>query len=67
MARKSEIQDTIVGRDRIHVVMFFLSILFLALGAFIIVKIVKIQSGYEIDPKVVELFRPSEFKHKTNM
>ena len=63
MARKSEIQDTIVGRDRIHVVMFFLSILFLALGAFIIVKIVKIQSGYEIDPKVVELFRPSEFKH----
>ena len=63
MARKSEIQDTIVGRDRIHVVMFFLSILFLALGAFIIVKIVKIQTGYEIDPKVVELFRPSEFKH----
>ena len=31
-SRQSEIQDTIQNRDRIHVVMFFLSLLFLALG-----------------------------------
>jgi cell division protein FtsI (penicillin-binding protein 3) len=63
MARKSEIQDTIVGRDRIHVVMFFLSILFLVLGILITIKIVQIQTGYEIDPKVENLFRPSIYKH----
>ena len=63
MARKSEIQDKIVGRDRIHVVMFFLSILFLALGVFILIKIVRIQTGYEIDPKVEHLFSPSVYKH----
>lgn len=61
--RKSEIQDTIVGRDRIHVVMFFLSILFLALGVFILIKIVRIQTGYEIDPKVERLFSPTVYKH----
>ena len=63
MARKSEIKDTIVGRDRIHVVMFFLSILFLALGVIIIVKIVRIQTAYEIDPKVERYFRPVVEKH----
>ena len=52
-----------MGRDRIHVVMFFLSILFLALGVFILIKIVKIQTGYEIDPRAESLFRPSEYKH----
>lgn len=63
MARKSEIKDTIVGRDRIHVVMFFLSILFLALGVFIIIKIVRIQVGYEVDPKVENLFHTTVYKH----
>ena len=61
--RKSEIQDTIVGRDRIHVVMFFLSILFLALGVFIMIKIVQIQAGYHVDSRVVDIFRPSVQKH----
>ena len=63
MAKKSEIQDTIVGRDRIHVVMFFLSILFLALGVFIMVKIVQIQTGYHVDGRVVNLFRTTVQKH----
>ena len=63
MARKSEIKDTIVGRDRIHVVMFFLSILFLALGVFIIIKIVRIQVGYEVDPRVENLFHTTVYKH----
>ena len=63
MARKSEIKDTIVGRDRIHVVMFFLSILFLALGVIIIIKIVQIQTAYQIDPKVERFFRPNVEKH----
>ncbi len=61
--RKSEIQDTIENRDRIHVVMFFLSILFLALGVFIMVKIVQIQTGYHVDRRVEDLFRPSVQKH----
>ena len=61
--RKSEIQDTIENRDRIHVVMFFLSILFLALGVFIMVRIVQIQTGYHVDGRVVNLFRTTVQKH----
>lgn len=61
--RRSEIQDTIENRDRIHVVMFFLSILFLALGVFIMVKIVQIQAGYHVDSSVVDIFRPRVQKH----
>lgn len=64
MTRKSEIKDTIVGRDRIHVVMFFLSILFLALGVFILIKIVRIQTGYTVDPKVENLFHTTVYKHQ---
>ncbi|MBO4585240.1 MAG: penicillin-binding protein 2 [Bacteroidales bacterium] len=63
MAKKSEIQDTIVGRDRIHVVMFFLSIVFLALGVFIMIKIVHIQTGYYVDPSVEPLFKTTVHKH----
>ena len=64
MSRKeSEIKDTIVGRDRIHVVMFFLSMLFLALGALILVRIVHIQATYTVDERVIGLFRPSVQKH----
>ena len=61
--RKSEIQDTIENRDRIHVVMFFLSLLFLALGAAIVVWIVKIQATYTVDDRVIGLFRPVVQKH----
>ena len=39
--KDSEIKDTIVGRDRIHVVMFFLSFAFIVLGIVILVWIVK--------------------------
>ena len=38
MSRKqSEIKDTIENRDRIHVVMFFLSMLFMLLGILVAV------------------------------
>ncbi len=63
MSQNSEIQDTIVGRDRIHVVMFFLSILFMVLGIAILVWIVKIQLTYKVDDRVIGLFRPSVQKH----
>ena len=61
--RESEIKDTIVGRDRIHVVMFFLSLLFLALGVAILVRIVHIQATYTVDPRVIDLFRPRVQKY----
>ena len=63
MREQSEIKDNIQNRDRIHVVMFFLSLLFMALGAFIMVWIVKIQAGYKVDERVIGLFRPVEQKH----
>ena len=63
MRDQSEIKDNIQNRDRIHVVMFFLSLLFMALGAFIMVWIVKIQAGYKVDERVIGLFRPVEQKH----
>ena len=59
MRDQSEIKDNIQNRDRIHVVMFFLSLLFMALGAFIMVWIVKIQAGYKVDERVIGLFRPA--------
>ncbi|MBQ9410081.1 MAG: penicillin-binding protein 2 [Bacteroidales bacterium] len=62
-SRQSEIQDTIQNRDRIHVVMFFLSLLFLALGVAILVWIVKIQTSYTVDDRVIGLFRPVVQKH----
>ena len=61
--RESEIKDTIVGRDRIHVVMFFLSLLFLVLGVAILVRIVHIQATYTVDPRVIDLFRPRVQKY----
>ena len=62
-SRQSEIQDTIQNRDRIHVVMFFLSLLFLALGVAIVIWIVKIQTSYTVDDRVIGLFRPVVQKH----
>ncbi len=61
--RESEIKDTIVGRDRIHVVMFFLSLVFLLLGVAILVRIVHIQATYTVDPRVIDLFRPRVQKY----
>ena len=63
MREQSEIKDDIVGRDRIHVVMFFLSLIFMVLGILILVWIVKIQTTYTVDPRVIGLFRPVEQKH----
>ena len=61
--RQSEIKDTIENRDRIHVVMFFLSLVFMLLGIAILVRIVHIQATYTVDERVIGLFRPSVQKH----
>ena len=64
MSRKSsEIKDKIENRDRIHVVMFFLSILFFLLGTAILARILHIQATYTVDSRVIGLFRPSVQKH----
>ena len=61
--QQSEIKDTIVGHDRIHVVMFYLSLASLLLGVLILVWIVKIQMTYKVPDKVIGLFRPKVEKH----
>ncbi len=61
--RESEIQDTIENRDRIHVVMFFLSYIFLFLGIGILACIIHIQATYHVDDKVIGLFRPTVEKY----
>ena len=63
MRKDSEIKDQIVGRDRIHVVMFFLSLLFAILGILILVWIVKIQTSYTVPQEVIGLFRPTPRKY----
>ena len=63
MREQSEIKDDIVGRDRIHVVMFFLSFVFMVLGILILVWIVKIQTTFTVDSRVIGLFRPVEQRH----
>jgi len=63
MREQSEIKDNIQNRDRIHVVMFFLSLLFMVLGGFILAWIIKIQTTYTVDSSVIGLFRPVEQKH----
>ena len=45
MKKGAEIKDTVGNRDRIHVVMTFLSLAFLALSAAILIWIVRIQNG----------------------
>ena len=61
-----EIQETIENRDRIHVVMFFLSYVFLFLGIGVLICIVHIQTSYHVDKKVIGLFRPSSVLHVEN-
>ena len=63
MRQKNEIQDTIENRDRIHVVMFFVSIVVLVLSVLILARVVHIQASYNVDPKVVNLFRPLSQRH----
>ena len=61
--QQSEIKDTIVGHDRIHVVMFYLSLASLFLGVLILFWIVKIQATYKVPAEVIGLFRPKVEKH----
>ena len=63
MKEKNEIQDTIENRDRIHVVMFFVSIVVLVLSVLILARIVHIQASYSVDAKVINLFRPVSQRH----
>ena len=59
----SEIKDTFENRDRIHIVMLGLTMLFIGLSVGIILCIVHIQATYSVDPKVVDIFRPREDKY----
>jgi len=66
MPKRNEITDKIENRDRIHVVMFFLSIVFFLVGVLIMIQIVRIQTGYQVDDRVVDLFRTTVSKHTDN-
>ena len=56
--KKTEIRDTIENRDRIHMVMVLLTVLFIAFSVGILVCIGHIQATYSVDAKVLNLFRP---------
>ena len=59
----SEIRDTFENRDRIHIVMLGLTMLFIGLSVGIILCIVHIQATYTVDAKVINIFRPREDKY----
>ena len=59
----SEIKDTFENRDRIHIVMLGLTMLFIGLSVGIILCIVRIQTTYTVDSKVINIFRPREDKY----
>ena len=56
--QNTEIRDTFENRDRIHVVMVFLTALFIVLSVGILLCIGHIQATYSVDQKVINLFRP---------
>ena len=56
--QKTEIRDTYENRDRIHLVMVGLTMLFIALSVGILVCIGHIQATYSVDKRVINLFRP---------
>ena len=56
--KKTEIRDTFENRDRIHMVMVFLTVLFILLSVGILLCIGHIQATYSVDAKVLNLFRP---------
>ena len=56
--QQTEIRDTIENRDRIHMVMVGLTMLFVILSVGILLCIGRIQATYTVDPKVINLFRP---------
>ena len=56
--QKTEIRDTYENRDRIHLVMVGLTMLFIALSVGILICIGHIQATYSVDKRVINLFRP---------
>jgi cell division protein FtsI (penicillin-binding protein 3) len=56
--RNTEIRDTYENRDRIHMVMYGLTVLFVLLSLGILICIGHIQATYSVDKKVINLFRP---------
>ena len=56
--QNTEIRDTFENRDRIHMVMVFLTALFIVLSVGILACIGHIQATYSVNPKVINLFRP---------
>ena len=61
--QQPEIRDTFENRDRIHLVMVGLTMLFIVLSVGILVCIGHIQATYSVDPKVINLFRPRPDKY----
>ena len=60
---KTEIRDTFENRDRIHLVMVGLTTLFIVLSVGILVCIGHIQATYNVDKRVINLFRPRPDKY----
>jgi cell division protein FtsI (penicillin-binding protein 3) len=56
--QQTEIRDKIENRDRIHVVMVILTMLFIVLSLGILICIARIQATYTVDQRVINLFRP---------
>ena len=61
--KKTEIRDTFENRDRIHLVMVFLTWAFIALTVGILICIGRIQATYTVDESVINLFRPRPDKY----
>ncbi len=59
----SEIKDTFENRDRIHLVMTGLTLLFIGLSVGIVICIAHIQATYSVSAKVIDIFRPREDKY----
>ena len=56
--QNTEIRDTFENRDRIHLVMVFLTWAFIALSVGILLCVGHIQATYSVDERVINLFRP---------
>ena len=56
--QNTEIRDTFENRDRIHLVMVFLTWAFIALSVGILLCVGRIQATYRVDDRVINLFRP---------
>ena len=52
------------SRDRVHMVMTFLSMAFLVLSIAIIIQLIRIQSGFRVKEQYLDLFTPRTSLHK---